>query len=83
MSDSMLRVTSDVRDRLAELARDRGTTIGAIVREFAESTPTKKEMEAKAAEAKQILHELSGYDPTEEEERAARAELQRRIEAIQ
>jgi hypothetical protein len=73
----MLRVTSDVRDRLAELA------IGAIVREYAESTPTRQEMEAKAAEAKHILRELSGYDPTEEEERAARAELQRRIEAIQ
>ncbi|HWM39898.1 MAG TPA: hypothetical protein VNS49_22585 [Streptomyces sp.] len=82
MADSMIRVPSEVRDRLAELARDRGTTIGAMVSEYAESTPTKGEMESKATETKQILYELSGYSPTEEEEQASLAELQRRIEAL-
>ena len=39
-------------------------------------------MESKATETKQILYELSGYDPTETEERASLAVLQRRIEAL-
>ncbi|OEV12723.1 hypothetical protein K378_03849 [Streptomyces sp. Amel2xB2] len=82
MADSMIRVPADVRDRLAELARDRGASIGAIVGEYANSTPTKREMVAKAAEAKQVLYELSGYDASEEEEQASLAELQRRIESL-
>lgn len=82
MADSMIRVSSEVRDRLAELARDRGASIGAIVGEYANATPTREEMTAKAAEAKQVLYELSGYDASEEEEHASLTELQRRIESL-
>ncbi|WP_055484301.1 hypothetical protein [Streptomyces sp. WMMB 322] len=82
MADSMIRVPSEVRDRLAELAKDRGSSIGAIVGEYARSTPTEQEMAAKAAEARQILYELSGYRASEEEERASLAELERRIQSL-
>jgi predicted DNA-binding ribbon-helix-helix protein len=41
-----IKVDSRVRDRLARLARERGTTIGTLVAELADNTPTQEELDA-------------------------------------
>ncbi|MDT5024759.1 MAG: hypothetical protein QOE61_1185 [Micromonosporaceae bacterium] len=49
--DTTIKVDSQVRDRLAQLARERGTTIRDLVAELAEATPTQEEMDAGAEAA--------------------------------
>jgi hypothetical protein len=49
--DTTIKVNSQVRDRLSQLARERGTTIRDLVTELAEATPTQEEMDARAEAA--------------------------------
>jgi hypothetical protein len=49
--DTTIKVDSQVRDRLAQLARERGTTIRGLVTELAGATPTREEMDACAEAA--------------------------------
>jgi hypothetical protein len=44
--DTTIKVDSKVRDRLAVLARENGTTIRDLVAELAGAKPTKEEIEA-------------------------------------
>jgi hypothetical protein len=46
--DTTIKVDSLVRDRLAMLARERGTTIRDLVTRLAEDTPTQAELLARA-----------------------------------
>ncbi|MFF7796955.1 MULTISPECIES: hypothetical protein [Streptomyces] len=43
MSDAVIRVEAEVRDRLATLADARGMSIAGLLQEFAESTLTEEE----------------------------------------
>lgn len=79
MSDAMIRVPQDVRDRLAEIAADQGTSIGTIVTSYARATLTRREREERARATREVLHDLSGYNPTSEQEAEAEAELLRRM----
>lgn len=49
--DTTIKVDGLVRDRLAQLARDRGTTIRDLVAELAVNTPTQQELAERAAAA--------------------------------
>ncbi|MFF4450217.1 hypothetical protein [Streptomyces sp. NPDC001502] len=49
MSDAMIRVPAEVRDRLAVIAESRGTSIRSLVQEFAETTLTAEERRERAA----------------------------------
>lgn len=49
--ETTIKVDSRVRDRLAQLARERGTTIRDLVTSLAEATPTHEELGARAAAA--------------------------------
>jgi hypothetical protein len=47
MKDTTIKVTKEVRDRLAKLAAERGVSIGMLVGEFAAATYTREEIKAR------------------------------------
>jgi predicted transcriptional regulator len=59
MSSTTIKVDSGVRDRLAVLARERGTTMGALLAEVIE----RLEKETFFARARQQLEDLRQRDP--------------------
>ncbi|MFE9687766.1 replication-relaxation family protein [Streptomyces sp. NPDC006285] len=67
MSDAMIRVPSEVRDRLAVLAESRGTSIRSLVQEFAETTLTDDERRERADRTRAYLAEHFGVEVTDEE----------------
>ncbi|WP_284578694.1 hypothetical protein [Streptomyces sp. 2P-4] len=75
MSDAMIRVSAEVRDRLAVIAESRGTSIRALAQEFAESTLTHEERRERAERAREYMAEHFGVRVTDEES----AEMGRRI----
>jgi hypothetical protein len=70
MPDAMIRVTAEVRDRLAMIAESRGTSIRSLVREFAESTLTEEERRERAQRTRAYLAEHFGVEVTDEESAA-------------
>ncbi|MER7997822.1 hypothetical protein ACWEJP_09570 [Streptomyces sp. NPDC004749] len=70
MTDAMLRVPVEVRDRLAVIAESRGTSIRQLVQEFAESTLTDEERRERAERARAYLAENFGVEVTDEESAA-------------
>lgn len=61
--DTTIKVDSAVRDRLAVLAAQRGSTIRDLVAELAEATPTQQELAARQAAAAAYVaeHLLPGF----------------------
>lgn len=55
--DTTIKVDSVVRDRLAAIAQQRGTTIRDLVADLATATPTREELEARAAAASTYIRE--------------------------
>lgn len=70
MSDAMIRVPSEVRDRLAVIAESRGTSIRSLVQEFAETTLTDEERRERAERTRAYLAEHFGVEVSEEESAA-------------
>lgn len=70
MSDAMIRVPSEVRDRLAVIAESRNTSIRSLVQEFAESTLTEEERRERAERTREYLAEHFGVEVTDEESAA-------------
>jgi predicted transcriptional regulator len=60
MGSTTIKVDSTVRDRLAILANERGTTMGALLAEATE----RMERETFFAQARRQLEELREQDPT-------------------
>ncbi|MEV0530143.1 hypothetical protein AB0I66_42745 [Streptomyces sp. NPDC050439] len=75
MSDAMIRVPAEVRDRLAVLAESRGMSIRSLVQEFAESTLTDEERRERADHTRAYLAEHFGVEVTDEESAAMGAKL--------
>ncbi|MFC8866176.1 hypothetical protein ACFUAC_00590 [Streptomyces sp. NPDC057148] len=67
MSDAMIRVPAEVRDRLAVIAEARGMSIPSLVQEFAESTWTARERRARAERTRAYLAANSGVEVGDEE----------------
>ncbi|MFJ7179266.1 hypothetical protein ACIQXA_23350 [Streptomyces massasporeus] len=67
MSDAMIRVPAEVRDRLAVIAESRGTSIRTLVQEFAESTLTAEERRERAERTRAYLAEHFGVEVNDEE----------------
>ncbi|GAA4989759.1 hypothetical protein GCM10023205_71170 [Yinghuangia aomiensis] len=63
----MIRVSSEVRNRLAVLAESRGTSIRSLVQEFAESTLTDEERAERAKRTRAYLAEHFGVEVSDEE----------------
>ena len=55
--DTTIKVDSTVRDRLAQIARERGTTIRDLVAALAAGTPTQPELDARAAATARYLRQ--------------------------
>ncbi|MCT9083823.1 hypothetical protein [Streptomyces fulvoviolaceus] len=70
MSDAMIRVPSEVRDRLAVIAESRSTSIRSLVQEFAETTLTAEERRERAERTRAYLAEHFGVEVTDEESSA-------------
>ncbi|MFF7309628.1 hypothetical protein [Streptomyces sp. NPDC008137] len=71
MPDTTIKVDPAVRDRLQELARDRGISMRDLVAELAGATPTKDELRKRYEETKAYVEEHFLDRPyTEEDEKA-------------
>ncbi|MEU3604583.1 hypothetical protein AB0E83_03875 [Streptomyces sp. NPDC035033] len=75
MSDAMIRVPAEVRDRLAVIAESRGVSIRSLVQEFAESTLTAEERRERAERTRSYLAEHFGTVVSDEESEAMGARL--------
>lgn len=72
MADTTIKVDPAVRDRLLELARERGITMRDLVAELAGATPTKEELRKRYEETRAYVEEhFLGRPYTEEDEKAA------------
>ena len=70
----MIKVDERTHARLAELAAEQGTTIGALVGELARARRTQAEWAAIGQQTSGYLREQLGYDPTPDERAAWEAE---------
>ncbi|WP_436777590.1 hypothetical protein [Yinghuangia sp. YIM S09857] len=68
--DTSIKVAKATRERLAELAQERGTTIRGLVEVLAASAPTKAELRARAEVARTELRERFGIQVTPADETA-------------
>jgi len=70
----MIKVDERTHARLAELAAEQGTTIGALVGDLAGARRTQAEWAAVGQQTRDYLREQLGYDPTPDERAAGEAE---------
>ncbi|MDI3386441.1 Arc family DNA-binding protein [Streptomyces sp. B-S-A8] len=70
MTDAVIRVPAEVRDRLAVIAESRGTSIRSLVQEFAETSMTEEERRERAERTRAYLAEHFGVEVTDEESAA-------------
>ncbi|MFE3200170.1 Arc family DNA-binding protein [Embleya sp. NPDC059237] len=81
MSDANVRIPAETRDRLAEVAAAEGMSLRAYLARLADTLLTPREREERAEQARRVLREWSGYDPSEAEQASLDTELDRRIAA--
>lgn len=55
MTDTTIKISTEVRDRLAQLAREQGTTIRDLVTELAGARLTRAELDARGAAARAYI----------------------------
>jgi hypothetical protein len=79
VTDAKIRISSEARDRLAEIAAAEGLSLPAWLARLAGTLLTPAERGARAEQARTVLREWNGYDPTEAEAAQADAELSRRL----
>jgi len=79
MSDANVRIPSEARDRLAEVAAGEGLSLRAYLARLADTLLTPGERAERAERARSALMEWSGYAPSDSEQRQADAELDRRL----
>ncbi|WP_155060794.1 hypothetical protein [Streptomyces blattellae] len=79
MSDANIRIPAEARDRLAEIAAGEGLSLRAYLARLADTLLTPAERAQRAEQARAVLREWSGYDPSKAEEAALDAELDRRL----
>lgn len=79
MADANIRIPTDARDRLAEIAAAEGLSLRAYLARLAETLLTPAERAERAERARAVLREWNGYDPTETERARLDAELDRRL----
>ncbi|MEV0279968.1 hypothetical protein AB0I22_26745 [Streptomyces sp. NPDC050610] len=62
MAPSTIRVPREIRDHLAELAKERGMTIGQLVEALAAEQPTADQRAERLAAARETVRRLGGAD---------------------
>ncbi|MFE0043129.1 hypothetical protein [Streptomyces albireticuli] len=79
MADANIRIPADARDRLAEVAAAEGLSLRAYLARLADELLTPAERAERAEQARRVLHEWNGYDPSEDEIARLDAEMDRRL----
>jgi len=79
MPDANVRIPTDARDRLAEIAAEEGLSLRSYLARLAETLLTPAERAEQAGKARAVLREWNGYDPDEHEQAELDAELDRRM----
>ncbi|WP_322767963.1 hypothetical protein [Frankia sp. Cr1] len=82
MADANIRIPTDARDRLAEIAAAEGLSLRAYLARLASTLLTPAERAARAEQARAELRKWNGYDPTEAEAAQVDADLDRRLAEI-
>ncbi|MER7683434.1 hypothetical protein [Streptomyces sp. NPDC097610] len=62
-----IQVTKEVRDHLAQVAKDRGVTLGQLVEQLAAEQPTAEQIAERVAATRKVLRERMGCTLTDEE----------------
>ncbi|MET7745000.1 hypothetical protein [Streptomyces sp. NPDC005385] len=79
MADASIRIPAEARDRLAQIAAAQGMSLRTYLARLAETLRTPEERSQRAEKARAVLQEWSGYGPTQSEQDALDAELDRRL----
>jgi|NGEPerStandDraft_6_1074524.scaffolds.fasta_scaffold24408_3 hypothetical protein len=82
MPDANLRVPTEARDRLAQVAQSEGLSLRAYLTRLASQVTTPSERAVLAQRASAVLRAWSGYDPSPAEAASQDDELDRRLAAI-
>ncbi|HKT00307.1 MAG TPA: hypothetical protein VJT31_12310 [Rugosimonospora sp.] len=67
MKDTTIKVPKEVRDRLAQLAAERDTSIGELISEFATTIATREELAARHEQALAVIRKYFVPDFNEED----------------
>lgn len=71
MATTTIQVPRETRDHLAELAKERGMSIGQLVEALAAQEPTAEQRTARLAAAREHVRTVIGLDVSDEEFEAA------------
>jgi hypothetical protein len=83
VTDANIRIPTEARDRLAEIAAAEGMSLRSYLARLAGDLLTPAEPVKQAEQARAALHAWNGYAPTPAEVAALDAELDRRLAAAQ
>jgi hypothetical protein len=67
MADTTIKVTTETRDRLADLAGEQGTSIGQLVARLAEQQPTAAQIRQRVAEGRRLMRDHFAMRLTDDE----------------
>ncbi|WP_404870998.1 hypothetical protein ACI1MP_37765 (plasmid) [Kitasatospora griseola] len=80
MADANVRIPTETRDRLAQLAAGEHMSLRAYLARLADTQLTPAERAARAEQARQKLQAWNGYNPDAEHAQRLDAELDRRLD---
>ena len=79
MADANIRIPSEARDRLAQVAAAEGLSLRAYLARLADTLLTPDERRRQAEQTRAMLRDWNGYDPSPSEAAALDADLDRRL----
>ena len=62
-----IQVSRQARDHLAQVAKERGMTLGQLVEQLAAEQPTAEQIAERVAADRQVVRDVIGLDITDEE----------------
>ncbi|GAA2618485.1 MULTISPECIES: hypothetical protein [Streptomyces] len=65
--NTTIQVSRQARDHLAQVAKERGMTLGQLVEELASQQPTAEQIAERVAADRQVVREVIGVDISDEE----------------
>jgi capsular polysaccharide biosynthesis protein len=65
--NTTIQVSRQARDHLAQVARERGVTLGQLVEQLASEQPTAAQLAERVAADRQVVRDVIGVDISDEE----------------
>src|SRR5215470_15992863 len=81
-ADATIKVTSQTRDRLAELAKEQGLSIGGLLELLTQQHPSQAQIDAERERTRAALA-ARGYDPSPDDREQLRQRFETKLAAIQ